>query len=347
MSNNQLTTYEAKYVTDAGDQIALNNEIVRKVLAAGDNITDVELYSFIKLCEYQKLNPFIKEAYLIKFGKQSQMVVGVDVFTNRLNEHPLCEGWKAGLIIEKAGEIINREGTFYLKGQEKIVGAWFNVHRKGWKEVFPWTVTFSEYYREIFDKETNKYRGQGQWSTMPATMIVKCAITSGCRKAFPKKFSGMYSPEEMGIDTPEDGTIVIDSGSIQNDLIDEEQIQNIKQAAKSNLVDFDSTKLIEFVFDLLKKKKQLGKSITLENLPGSKYKLVLKSVKDAVLVKEKQSCKDGVLPDREKIDDKLNNETDLPVVEMNYAIPANNKDKKADKENKDKKANKENENPKK
>jgi phage recombination protein Bet len=345
--SNQLIEYKANYMTDAGDKIELNNEIVRKVLAVGDNITDVELYSFIKLCEYQKLNPFIREAYLIKFGKQSQMVVGVDVFTNRLNEHPLCEGWKAGLIIEKAGEIINREGTFYLKGQEKIVGAWFNVHRKGWKDIFPWTVTFSEYYREVMDKDTKKYRGQGQWATMPATMIVKCAITSGCRKAFPKKFSGMYSPEEMGIETQENENIIpienddIKTSKQERKIINEEEIMNIKAAAKSPLVEIDSEKLIKYVLDEVKKVKKMNKNIALETFPLKHYDLFLERIKKCVLVKEKNTAKDGPLPDKSttKNEDNINLDGDLPVKEMEYAKPANTKN-----DNKEKNTNKKEEN---
>ena len=39
---------------------------------------------FIELCKAQKLNPFIREAYLIKFGiSPANIVVGKDVFVKR------------------------------------------------------------------------------------------------------------------------------------------------------------------------------------------------------------------------------------------------------------------------
>lgn len=341
MPNNNLVQYKANYMTDAGDKIELNNEIVRKVLAVGNDISEVELFSFIKLCEYQKLNPFIKEAYLIKWGKQVQMVVGIDVFTNRLNEHPLCEGWKAGLKVESNGEIINRDGTFYLKGKEKIVGAWFEVNRKGWKDTFPWTVTFDEYYRETMDKETKKYKGMGQWATMPAVMIVKCVIAAGCRKAFPKSFNGMYSPEEVGVNISDDENIipltddnVKNSTKPQPQIISETEVQNIKNAAKSPLVEIESEKLIEFVLNEFVKLKKINKDTTIENLHPGVYDLFLGRIKKLVLTKEKQAAKDP-LPDikqenkvenkpaETKIEKDINIDTDLPVKEMEYAKPAN------------------------
>lgn len=363
MSNNQLVQYKANYMTDAGDKIELSNEIVRNVLAVGNNITDVELFSFIKLCEYQKLNPFLREAYLIKWGKQSQMVVGVDVFTNRLNEHPLCEGWQSGLIVEKDGEITERKGTFYLKGKEAIVGAWFTVNRKGWKEPFYWTVTYSEYYREVLDKDTQKYKGMGQWDKMPAVMIVKCAITSGCRKAFPQKFSGMYSPEEMGIKTPEDDNIIPIDDKDQKTrgkkeelkpqaartIINAEEIQNIKAAAKSPLVEIKSDELISFVLNEFIKLKKINKDTTLETFPLNKYNLFLDRVKKCVLTKEKKAAKDGPLPDKEeniKTENNINLD-DLPVKEMEYVKPANTKTKNKKEKAEDKPEEKENKNAKK
>ena len=76
-SNNalQLATY-----TLEGGQV-LNAETVKNYLVSGNgNITDQETMMFIELCKAQKLNPFIREAYLIKFGNSpANIVVGKDV----------------------------------------------------------------------------------------------------------------------------------------------------------------------------------------------------------------------------------------------------------------------------
>ena len=72
----QLATY-----TLEGGQV-LNAETVKNYLVSGNgNITDQETMMFIELCKAQKLNPFIREAYLIKFGNSpANIVVGKDVF---------------------------------------------------------------------------------------------------------------------------------------------------------------------------------------------------------------------------------------------------------------------------
>ena len=37
----------------------------------------------------------------------------------------------------------------------------------------------------------------GNWKTMPAVMIEKVAVSQCLRSAFPKDFTGLYTPEEM------------------------------------------------------------------------------------------------------------------------------------------------------
>ena len=57
-----------KYTTDHGE-ITLTSKIVRDYLVPSDSrVTDQEIGMFLKLCEYQKLNPFLREAYLVKYG---------------------------------------------------------------------------------------------------------------------------------------------------------------------------------------------------------------------------------------------------------------------------------------
>jgi hypothetical protein len=53
-------------------------------------------------------------------------------------------------------------------------------------------VLLSEYNRE-----------KASWKVMPATMIQKVAEAQAFRKAFPNALSGLYIPEEMGVDKDE------------------------------------------------------------------------------------------------------------------------------------------------
>ena len=64
VNQNRITTIQ----TDTGE-IKLSSQIVKDYLVAGGgNVSDQEVKLFIALCSAQKLNPFIKEAHLIKYG---------------------------------------------------------------------------------------------------------------------------------------------------------------------------------------------------------------------------------------------------------------------------------------
>lgn len=324
--NNQLVAKDinATYKLDSGEQINLNLEIVRNVIAKGNNITNSEVFSFIKLCQYQKLNPFLGEAYLIKFGKSAQLVVGKDVFTNRLNEHPKCEGWQPGLILQKEnGEIEERKGSFYIKGKEKIVGAWITIKRKDWKEPFLWSVSFHEYYRE--HEKDGKYVPMGQWGTMPSTMIIKCAITSGARNVFPKDFKGMYGEEEMGVETKEENVIDITiddkkekKQSVKNEkqktdlTVTKEDIEKIYDAVNSDIIEIDSKKtydLIDYTIKQLIKGKKLPAKTNVHNLKKDKINLVIDQLKNVVKAAEVRHKKE----EEKKIE-----KEDPKMQEMNY-----------------------------
>jgi len=105
---------------------------------------------FLKLCQYQKLNPFLNEAYLVKFGNEpAQIIVGKDVFMRRLSNSPLVEGYQAGIIVRKKGsdEVQYRNGTFYVPGEEQLLGGWSRIWRKGWKEPVEHSVSLHEYIK--------------------------------------------------------------------------------------------------------------------------------------------------------------------------------------------------------
>lgn len=300
------------------NNVVLNFDLVRSVLAVGNNINNNEIYAFIKMCEFQRLNPFLKEAHLVKYGDTAQLIVGIDVFTDRLNENPSCEGWSAGTICQnEKGEIINHDGPFYVSGKEKVIGAWFEAHKKGWKKPFLWSVTLAEYYREYYDKKAGRMKALPQWASMPAIMIVKCAIASGARKFSSKDFGGMYAPEEVGVQV-QNGN-VIDITPEPEELISIDDMKKIKQSATSKMADIDSGKLIKFIMGKLVKDKILS-SNKLNDIPVTKLDLVIKAVQSAVLAKEKKVAKEDPLPTKEepKKDDLLDG---LPSSDDNFAKP--------------------------
>ena len=178
-----------------GEVVRLSPAIIRKYLVnGGGNVTDEEIMMFLSLCRFQHLNPFLREAYLIKYGSQpATMVVGKDVFVKRAKKSPEFLGFQAGIIVIDAdGHLTEREGTYYDKDGETLVGGWAKVHIKGYDVPVYASVSLDEYIGRKRDGEVN-----GQWAGKPATMIRKVALMQALREAFPEQNSGLYAPEEI------------------------------------------------------------------------------------------------------------------------------------------------------
>lgn len=180
-----------KYATEQ-TEVILTPTIIRDQLTQNPKVTNAEAYLFMKLCQAQKLNPFLREAYLIKYGdKPATIVVGKETFTKRAERHPSFDGYKAGIyIMDEASQIEKRPGGFYVSG-ETVVGGWAEVFRKDMKHSFEASVKMSEYEGHKSDGTLNK-----SWAERPATMIRKVALVQALREAFPDQFAGMYIQEE-------------------------------------------------------------------------------------------------------------------------------------------------------
>lgn len=183
----------AEYKIDGGQ--VLTADTVRNYLTSGNSkATDQDVLMFIELCKAQKLNPFVRDAYLVKFGSQpAQIIVGKDVFIKRASENPNFDGMKAGIVVlDKNGEIKEREGALKLPG-ETLVGGWCEVHLKDKGFPVKSVVSFEEYAQKKNDGTLNS-----MWSTKGATMIRKVAQSQVLREAFPNELRGLYQQEEMG-----------------------------------------------------------------------------------------------------------------------------------------------------
>ena len=162
-------------------------EVIRHVDPQGNGSPQEHKY-FFELCKAQKLNPLIKEVYFIKYGSSpAAVVINVDTFVSRANEHPDYDGYTAGWIIGTEADPKMTEMPF-----GKLIGAWCKVGRKGKTHSVAATVRF-----EAFDT------GKSRWKIDPWGMIQKCAIAAAHRKAYPKAFTGLYEWSEM--DQAKDG----------------------------------------------------------------------------------------------------------------------------------------------
>lgn len=186
-----------------GEQIKLTPSIVQNYIVGTDaQITMPEFKFFTSLCRARKLNPFLKEAYCIKFGKQpAQIVVGKDAVLKRAILNPAYNGMESGIIVlSDGGEVIERKGTFRLS-TETLVGGWAKVYRKNWEYPTYCSVSFDEVAQKKSDGSLNS-----NWSGKGATMVEKVAKVRALRETFIEDLSGMYEAEEMGVDLPKDNT---------------------------------------------------------------------------------------------------------------------------------------------
>lgn len=188
MSNDLMAV---NYETALG-AVQLDAETVKQYLVKGNgNVSDQEVFLFVKMCQAQRLNPFVTgEVYLIKFGSQpAQMVVGYDTYKRRADENPAHLYTESGIVVCRgtSGEIVQKTGAC-LYPTEQLVGGWCRVHKlKGEREV----VTF----KEVGFNEYNK--GNAIWKEKPCTMIEKVAISQCLREAYPKDYEGLYTAEEL------------------------------------------------------------------------------------------------------------------------------------------------------
>lgn len=189
--NNAVATADKGKVTYlvAGENVTLSYNIVRNFLTKGNGkVTDQDLTQFISICKYNQLNPFLNEAYLVKFGEQpAQMIVSKEAFLKRAENCEEYEGFQAGIIVKRGGEIVELEGCFY-EDSDELVGGWGKVYRKDRKFPFVSKVRLSEY-----DKK------QSIWKEKQSTMISKVAKVQALREAFPTQLGAMYTQEESNV----------------------------------------------------------------------------------------------------------------------------------------------------
>lgn len=222
MSNTETKEKETKkeiavvYEVD-GAQIKLTPSIVQNYIVGSDNgkITMPEFKFFTELCKARKLNPFLKEAYCIKFGNQpAQIVVGKDAVLKRAILNPAYNGMESGIYVQviETGEIIERKGTFYIKAEEKVVGGWAKVYRKNWEYPTYCSVSFDEVAQHKRDGSLN-----ANWQGKSATMVEKVAKVRALRETFIEDLGGMYEAEEMGVDLSKENAVQPKQEIIQQD----------------------------------------------------------------------------------------------------------------------------------
>lgn len=175
-----------KFEDDAGNALSITPQDVKSMFCP--NATDKDIQLFLALCANHRLNPFMHEAYLVKYGNMpAQTITARAAFQKRADANPDFEGTEIGTVVcYPDGTMHRNEGeAYYPMAGQTLLGGWARVHRKGRRP----------YYTEVALQEYDT--GKGLWKSKPATMISKVAEVHALRGAFPSDFSGMYTEEEM------------------------------------------------------------------------------------------------------------------------------------------------------
>lgn len=203
-----------------GNEIKLTPSIVQEYIVGTDaKITNQEFKLFTELCKVRKLNPFLREAYLIKYSNNqpASIVVGKDAILKRAVLNAKYNGMKSGIIVvNENGEVVERKGTFKLDN-ETLVGGWAEVFRKDWENSIYCSVSLTEAIQKKGNGEPNS-----NWSKQPATMIEKVAKVRALREAFVEDLGGMYEAEEMNVELPKEEVeqLIVDEQEEKKDPFD-------------------------------------------------------------------------------------------------------------------------------
>lgn len=175
------------------ESIRITVGMVKNTLAvrsrSGAEPAERDLLTYMMLCKSRRLNPFVGDAYLLGYDTQDgtkwSLITAVQALRKRAEAHPDYDGCQRGVIVERNGDLVEREGSIVLDG-ETLIGGWALCKRKGQSLPYRETVKLSVYTT-----------GKSRWNKDPAGMIVKCAESAALRRAFPSDLAGLYLREEF------------------------------------------------------------------------------------------------------------------------------------------------------
>ena len=198
-----MDTQMVKFKSDTGQEVQVTAQDVRNLIC--QRATEQEVALFLAHCKSHRLDPFTKEAYLVKYGdKPAAIITNYNMFNARAQMHDDYLGIEDGVVIlTKDGGVEHRPGSAVYKAlDERLLGGWARVLRRD-KEP-----TYVELALEDYST------GLAKWKTSPGLMINKCAKSAAWRTAYPGEFNGMYSAEEM--DQATQGTVEVQATVVKS-----------------------------------------------------------------------------------------------------------------------------------
>src|SRR5262245_34272155 len=110
-----------------GKLVKLDYGTVKDVICKGQQgLTDGEVMLFMRFCQHMEANPFIGDAYLVKYKESmpAANVVGVGYHEKKADSYKEFQGIESGIIVEdEDGQEHDKTGC-HLSKRETLVGGW-------------------------------------------------------------------------------------------------------------------------------------------------------------------------------------------------------------------------------
>lgn len=194
----ELTTMSAKpaAMNFTDDQV----QLIKDQICKGSS--DDELKMFMYQAQRTGLDPIARQIYAMKRwdSKLSRevMTTGVSI-----------DGFR--LIAQRSGDYAGQVGPYWCGDDGVWIDVWLSnkppraakvgLLRTNFKEPLYAIALYDEYVQKYLDKKENQWKVSPMWAKMPSLMLAKVAESLAIRKAFPQELSGLYSAEELNVDT--------------------------------------------------------------------------------------------------------------------------------------------------
>jgi len=251
------------YSDEKGQEIKLTGQDIEEYISTDSSVTEKEVFAFLNMCKYLKLNPFLKEIYLIKYkDSPATFVISYQTLLKRAQENKNFDGYET----EVKGEIPNMIATA-------------TVYRKDRSYPVKITVNYSEAVKTMMDRQTGELRPTTMWKNMPEWMLRKVALARALKEAFPSAVGNAQVSESDVVDIDSgDKRIIREMASIDTSKVNEELYgipDELKEEAKTKIKEevkaheAKPKEAKERLYEILKEKK-------IDTL--AKVKEILKSV---------------------------------------------------------------------
>ena len=158
-----------KYADLSGNEIKLTKDEVVRYISTDSSVTEKEVFAFLNMCKYLKLNPFLKEIYLIKYrGAPATFVVSYQTLLKRAERNKNFDGYDT----KTDGDVPKLTATAV-------------VYRKDRTHPVTVTVHYAEAVKKTTDRRSGEVRPTNTWRTMPRWMLRKVALARALKEAFP------------------------------------------------------------------------------------------------------------------------------------------------------------------